>query len=356
MIPHQRLVLDNVLSVRQFETGLRNQTRSLIRAAYQEVADLLRTKFADLTKFQQARLRAFLSRMEAMLTENYSHIDAHVAEQLRGLAKIQGRQGEAYLRHVLSFADAELKAEVNTTALTKEQLQSIVNYPIQGLKLGEWWKAQGQNAALAIKREVQMGLLRGEGIDDIVRNRLGVRKTAYANDVGAFRAARTSASMLVRTAVTSVQAQAHKAVFDEQPNAVTDQYEYHATLDSRTTIICASLDGSIWDNDDPKAPRPPQHFNCRSTILPVINWKGLGVKPPEQIVKAKRASMDGPVRNQTFEQWLKRQDLATQTDILGATRARLFRDGEVTLKDLVDRDGTTLTLSQLARKLGLDLD
>jgi SPP1 gp7 family putative phage head morphogenesis protein len=351
-IPRQRLVLDNVIGVRQFERGLQLRVRALLRAAYKDVTDMLARDYPNLTKYQQQKARAFYSRMEAMLTDGYTHVDSEVEKQLAGLARVQGKQGEAFLRRMLTFAGTSLDVDVRTTELTREQLRAIVNYPVEGLVLGDWWKAQGAKAALDVQRNVQLGLLNGESIAEIVRNRLGIRASVM-EDRGAFQVARRGAEMIVRTATTSVQAQAHLEVFSAQPKELTDQYEYHATLDDRTTIICASLDGSVWEYDDPKAPKPPQHLNCRSTILPVINWERMGVTPPEKIVGATRSTMDGPVKNQTYEQWLRKQPVSVQNEVLGASRARLFRDGEVTLKQLLDSDGTVLTLDQLERKLGL---
>ena len=60
---------------------------------------------------------------------------------------------------------------------------------------------------------------------------------------------------------------------------VTEKYRYVATLDSRTSALCASLDGQEFEYD--KGPEPPQHFNCRSTTVAVIDWDGLRKKYPK---------------------------------------------------------------------------
>ncbi len=47
--------------------------------------------------------------------------------------------------------------------------------------------------------------------------------------------------------------------------------EYSAILDSRTTRICRHLDDRVYPADDPiwNTYRPPNHFNCRSILVPV---------------------------------------------------------------------------------------
>jgi uncharacterized protein with gpF-like domain len=55
---------------------------------------------------------------------------------------------------------------------------------------------------------------------------------------------------------------------------VTKKYQYVATLDSLTSPICRALDGQEFPYG--KGPTPPQHFNCRSKVVAVIDYKGLG--------------------------------------------------------------------------------
>jgi SPP1 gp7 family putative phage head morphogenesis protein len=45
--------------------------------------------------------------------------------------------------------------------------------------------------------------------------------------------------------------------------------QYSAILDDRTTEICQSLDGSVYDTDNPvwDTYRPPNHYNCRSVLV-----------------------------------------------------------------------------------------
>ena len=54
---------------------------------------------------------------------------------------------------------------------------------------------------------------------------------------------------------------------------VTPKYQYVATLDSRTSAICQRLDGQMFEYN--KGVLPPQHFNCRSTTVPVVDFDGI---------------------------------------------------------------------------------
>lgn len=95
---------------------------------------------------------------------------------------------------------------------------------------------------------------------------------------------------------------------------------------------CAALDGKRFPVD--KGPRPPRHINCRSTTVPVVG-KIEGV---------------AEFNRQTYPEWLRNQPADVQDDILGVTRAKLFRSGDLQLDRFVDRKGVTLTLPELRER------
>jgi hypothetical protein len=65
-------------------------------------------------------------------------------------------------------------------------------------------------------------------------------------------------------------------------------------------------------------------------------------------VKGTRASDLGQIpADTTFDAFLNRHDVAYQDELLGKGKAQLWRDGTITLKDLVSQSGRPLTLTQL---------
>ncbi|MBD4209942.1 hypothetical protein GUH47_29065, partial [Xanthomonas citri pv. citri] len=52
----------------------------------------------------------------------------------------------------------------------------------------------------------------------------------------------------------------------------------------------------------------------------------------------------------TYQTWLKGQSVEFQNDVLGITRAKLFRDGGLQLDQFVNRAGDQINLKDLARK------
>lgn len=129
----------------------------------------------------------------------------------------------------------------------------------------------------------------------------------------------------IRTANTHIASAVQTATYEANKDIV-DQVEWRSILDSRTTKICASRDGNVYPAD--KGPRPPAHFACRSVVSPLLK----GFERPER---------------ETYPTWFKRQNAATQKDILGAKRFRLYRDEGFEIDDFVDFKGRTIPLSEL---------
>ena len=165
---------------------------------------------------------------------------------------------------------------------------------------------------------------------------------------------------LIRTSINQVANTASQQVYEANQD-ITQRYRYVATLDTRTSAICRALDGREFDYG--KGPMPPQHFNCRSTTVPVINYKELGFNPPPP---GRRASMDGQVpADTTYGKWLKDKMpgeteadvIRRQQDALGS-KAPYFRDlankygPDAAIAKLVRDDGSELTLAQLRKRYG----
>ena len=231
---------------------------------------------------------------------------------------------------------------------------------------------------------VQDGMLTGLSTDKIVRQiigRQGGMKFATGQNISAralslaggekgTRLANHQIMSLVRTSINQVSNTASQETYKAN-SAITKKYRYVATLDSNTTLLCASKDGKLFDYEE--GPMPPLHFNCRSTTVPVIDWDGLekeyGIVAPDKIEgvgEAKRASKDGPVpANEKYGDWLYSKRVkegrkvlpgVEQVDALGYDKAVYFnrlaaryKDPNKAIVSLVREDGTEKTLADLRR-------
>jgi hypothetical protein len=94
-------------------------------------------------------------------------------------------------------------------------------------------------------------------------------------------------------------------------------------------------------------------FLCRCALIPILqSGKQQGITGIDEIPESTRASMEGQVTDTTFEDWLRRKTLKDPTfsdEILGKGRAKFWKDGVITLDQLIE-GGKPLTLKELRLK------
>lgn len=134
---------------------------------------------------------------------------------------------------------------------------------------------------------------------------------------------------------TMVNQAANTAKLDTYKKAGIEREEYVAVLDRRTTITCASLDGNIYLAD--QGPRPPLHFNCRSTRIPLVDGSD-------------------SANVSEYGNWLKRQPKSVQVEVLGEERAKLFRSGELTIEKFTDDKGVVYSIDDLERLYDIEIE
>jgi SPP1 gp7 family putative phage head morphogenesis protein len=320
----------------------------LIDEAGQEMAALVlkRDPGAVSAGWRAKRLQTLNREADGLLNALYADLRRVSGSRTVDFAQVQ----EGFAARQLESAVGGVAVDIKTKRLTREFWRAVIaEDPIDGAVMGKWWSKQNAAAKFDFRRQIQLGLVNQENTGQMIRRIRGrsIGRGRFAGGVLSFESAATrKAAALVRTAINHVASRAHHAVYAANSD-VTEKYEYVATLDSRTTAICASLDGKTYKYSE--GPIPPQHYNCRSTIVPVVDWKGLGIEPP---AVGERASIGGPVSARTnYSGWLRGQPASVQAEVLGAGKAKLFREGKIGLGDIVRSDNSIVTLKELQEGL-----
>jgi SPP1 gp7 family putative phage head morphogenesis protein len=340
-----------------------------------------------------ARLRGLLAQLKESLAGWAGDATELTATELQGLAELQSEFVTDQLRKVLpagsrdavrtveispQFAQTVVTTDptqLNVVALSDDLFAAVQGAPAtfsltaakgatitlpNGKVLTKAFRGIAVDQAEQFSQVVRNGLLTGETTPSIAKRLIGnlqfgeeaktVRQLVAAGGQ-ATAVADNQVMALVRTSINQVANTASQQVYEANQD-ITKKYRYVATLDSRTSSICAALDGREFEYG--KGPMPPQHFNCRSTTVPIIDPD---ILPPSTI--AKRASADGPVPiNTSYGQWLKDQPLKTQQDVLGPGKVPYFNrlvdkyGARDAMAKLVRDDGSELTLDQLRKRYG----
>jgi SPP1 gp7 family putative phage head morphogenesis protein len=342
-----------------------------------------------------ARLRGILAQLKDSLATWAGDSTELTARELQGIAELQSEFVANQLRKALP---AGARDAVNTVEISPQFAQSVVTTdPTQlnvvalsddlfaavqgapatfsltaaqgatitlpnGEVVSKAFRGIAVDQAERFSQVVRQGLLTGEPTPAIAKRLIGnlefgerarnVRQLVAAGGQ-ATAVADNQVVTLVRTSINQVANSASQQVYEANQD-ITKRYRYVATLDTRTSAICRALDGKTFEYG--KGPTPPQHFNCRSTTIPVIDYDELGFTPPPA---GTRASQGGQVpANESYGQWLAKQDLPTKAKALGAGKVAYFDKlsqkygPQNALAKLVRDDGSELTLDQLRARYG----
>lgn len=325
----------------RYSNSVVREMLALLNLADQDLLRRLRARSLPnaRTPYQRERLKKLNDAIRDMIRASQASLISQLRIRLR---EISGYE-TAFVTNSMNAAivvDLEAVAPAVGTVYA-----AALAKPVQGKYLKDWFKGLTDAKVARVNDAIRLGVVEGETIQQIINRLRGTRAARYRN--GVLSTTRRHAEAIARTAVNHVVTNARRSVFEKNADLVKG-WQYVATLDGRTTDICMSLDGQMFATKG-EGPTPPQHINCRSTITPVLkSWKELGFKAKE-LPAGTRASMNGQVSaKETYQSWLKKQPVGFQNDVLGKTKAQLFRKGGVTLDRFVDPTGRSYTLAELA--------
>tara|TARA_A100001391_G_scaffold199755_1_gene183291 strand:+ start:491 stop:1666 length:1176 start_codon:yes stop_codon:yes gene_type:complete len=334
-----------------------------------------------------ARIRSMLVQFKESLEGWSVEGTAYMADQLQSLAVFQTDFVASELQKVLPVGAANVntvqvsgdfarslvytdptRINVFTLPTLESQVQrtfsltaakgSVITLP-SGEVVEKAFRGIASSQADFISKEIRVGVTEGESIAKIAKRLRGrlqfganqemtARAQALAGGTG-MKLANNQVRTIVRTSVNQVQTMANQAVYSANQD-ITKKYEYVATLDARTSAICGSLDGKTFKYGE--GPMPPQHFNCRSTTVPIIDDEDLRKRFPDT-----RPSSVGRVsQNESYPDWLKKNP-NMQTEALG-NKKRFFnylintknKSPREALRQIIRDDGTELSLKDLIKK------
>lgn len=288
---------------------------------------------------------------------------------MKGRLAPLGRQQGVLVRDQLIVTLGDPVAD-RIVPVTQQRMRAILNTdPFQGRVLREHGSHIGARLVDRTMVQVRMGMMREETIDDLVRRIRGRRVAGSRAFVGGTLQTTTrEAEAIARTAVTHTSSSGILETL-RASKGVADGVRYTATLDDRTSDICLALDGSEWDIDDPAivVPGRDTHYQCRSTLVPLIDHEKLGLPEPPPIRRAARnlstvtdEELDMSVRARrragafgdveripssvTAPEWLRRQRQSVQNKMLGRRGAERFRAG-ASLREIVLADNRIMQMS-----------
>lgn len=305
----------------------------------------------------------------------WNAINATIATQLKELAVAEAATGAVII-------EGSLPVVIGMALPPAEQLVSIVNsQPFEGRTLKGWLKKTKEADIQLMLTSAKIGIVQNQTPTQVARDIIGTKAAKYKD--GKARKAFRNIESVILTLTNGIQNEAKQALYEANKDIIKEEL-YVATLDVRTTIECSARDGKVFERGT--GPIPPLHFRCRSLRVPYLNPDNLrnrGFDPTtekellseyakqsgtakvisrgslarghktkfDQFSRKRKRELVGQVPAVTnYNDWLKNQSKAFQEQVLGITRAKIFRTGKVRLDKFVAREGDILTLDQLRGK------
>lgn len=301
------------------------------------------------SQFQVTRLEALLGSIRSMNADAYGQLDQEVRKALLDFVVYE----TGYQEHML---ESFTPVEVHVARVVPEQVYAAaMARPFQGLLLNQALKDAEVQRAKRIRTTIAQGYTENKTTDQIVRELRGTKAAQYQD--GLLEVDRRSASAIVRTALAHTASVAQGEVAKANADII-EKVMWSATLDLRTSEVCRIRDGRMYTMDHrpighdlPWLGGPGNaHWNCRSgQVWMMKGFAELGLDLPEVTTRGgTRASMDGQVpKDLNYADWLAKQSAARQDEVLGPTRGKLLRSGNLPLERMYGLRGQFLTLDQL---------
>lgn len=296
--------------------------------------DILGRLAQEPTIFQSQRLSAVLLDVESLIAESFALSSQSIKVGVKDLA-VSEADFSVKLFNRGSTVEFALPSTEALIASVELAAMVPIGTGVASINLDDALRQFGGKKTQEILQTITDGVTLGDTTSVISRK---VSSLMSAKQTRQLRA-------LVHTATNHASSIARMATF-KQNEKLLEGYEWVATLDGKTTLICMSRDGEVYQVG--AGPMPPAHWNCRSTTIPKVKQQfsvGSKLTGKRAAVGAKGAETVGA--NKTYGGWLKTQPVEFIDEALGVKRSQLFRSGKLTIDKFVDPTGRVYTLPQL---------
>lgn len=333
-------VIRHRLALLRFEGGaVADLLRAYDRAFSAVTAELLRAERnvarGSLNQVRVDRLRELTAQLGARVQE----LNRIAARDLAGRLDEAAKAEAAFQNGALSRAIG-----IDLVGVSDAAVAAALSTP-----LGPSWvttlAVDLYAASTGVQAAVATGFAAGASMDTIARS---IRQATGLMS--------TYRGRMVAIARTEVQRVANDvAVAGYEANAdVLSGVQWLSTLDSRTCPVCAPKHASVYPIVAGRVTllerKPPLHPRCRCFLSPVVRGYDELVQTERRPSKRRDLYDGAAARETTFDAWLRRQPAATADDILGPTRADLWRSG--TPLDRFSDGRRVLRLGELRQNAG----
>jgi SPP1 gp7 family putative phage head morphogenesis protein len=332
----------HAVRIERYKNGIVRRMIAQLNRVDADLVDQLQRQLEKLPAYAVSveRIDKMLASVRDLNAEAYATISKALDGELKELVRYEAGYQQDLFKRVLPV-------DIDFESVSANQVYAAaMSRPFQGRLLKEWMAGLEAERALKIRDAVRIGVIEGQTIQQITQRIRGTRALNYAD--GLLDISRRNAEAVVRTAVSHTANFARERVMKENEDLLKGE-QFVATLDGRTTPECIKNDGNIYPVGE--GPIPPLHFGCRSVRVAVLkSWRELGFYIDE-LPESTRSSLNGQVpESTTYNEWLRTQPKEIQEEVLGKTRAELYRNNDLSVTSYINNKGEYYTLDELRQR------
>lgn len=212
-------------------------------------------------QLENASSRVHISRLESLRIQLQHHVEKLYGDRIDGFERFLKEVYQEQYYQTIFEVQRGFEVGFSFQTLDDVALSAIISKPWTADDLTFSRKVWRDRGALidTLQKELSQSVALGEGpqrLISVVQKKLNT--------------SRSSAARLVQTEQSFFSAVAQKNAFKELD---VELYEIIATLDSRTSDICQSMDGKVFKLSDyePGSTANPFHPRCRTTTAPYFD-------------------------------------------------------------------------------------
>lgn len=326
------------------------------------------------TKRGQKLLKEFERKLVELRRKAWVELTQELDKEIKQFAKVDHAAQ-------IKVVDDVVPIMVGMNALDIGTITAIATVqPFEGNTLRGWMTLAQRRDINRIMRVARIGMVNGETVEEIVKRVIGSKKYQYKD--GMTRKFKSDIEANVITCINGISNQVWANLAAANDDIIGFEV-FQATLDIRTTLVCAGNDNKLFKVGE--GPIPPLHMRCRSKRLPVVteaafNRRGMDPTFEKELVQdfarknglgqvnsvkdlpygyksaynkwmrgRRRELLGDAPADLRFEDWLRKRSTAFQDEYLGKRKAELFRQNKLSLDKFVTREGYELTIDQLEK-------
>ena len=209
-------------------------------------------------ELENASAKVHISRLESLKLQLQQEVEVLYGNQVDGIDRLAREIYTEGYYHTAFEVQRGFNVGWDFQSLDTRRLDKVISKPwtADGRTFKDKAWTQKSELVSTLHTEITQAIIRGDAPDRAIKT---IAKK--------FDVAKSKAGRLVMTESAYFSSVAQKDCFKELD---VERFEIVATLDSRTSELCQSLDGKVQDMKDfePGVTAPPFHPWCRSTTVP----------------------------------------------------------------------------------------